>query len=246
MTPFILVCHARTGASLLIDILGQHSDVLAIGELFMPDAESRLRQCSVEGRAYEDGEDGEAFLRDWVFVNRGRAAVGFKLMYYDGLEPGDPVASARRYLASRADVRVIHLYREDLLQRLVSDEIAMRTGEWSRPIGVVTPPQAVAQFALSPERCERDFAEVEARAAATRSTFGHHPFLELSYERHIATALDDTITRVWHFLELDPIPFVRRLQKQATRGPHEVLTNWAALKTHFAGTRHSAYFSTGR
>src|SRR3954453_5085727 len=102
MKKFIIACPSRTGATVLVDALAQHPQVVALGELFMPDAQERRRQCSIAGRAYQDGEEGGQFLREWAFIEHERAVIGFKLMYYDGQT--DPlVASARRYLIETED-----------------------------------------------------------------------------------------------------------------------------------------------
>jgi len=67
----------------------------------MPDPGLRRSECTVFGRANTDGEDGVSFVRDWVYRDRGYAATGFKLMYYDGR--AEPLLAMRSYLESEND-----------------------------------------------------------------------------------------------------------------------------------------------
>ncbi len=241
MKKFIVTCSSRTGATLLVDSLGQHASVLALGEIFMPDAVERRRANTVAGRAWDEGEDAAAFVRDWVFAERGHAAVGFKFMYYDGM-PGTPLEAARRFLVEARDVAVIHLWRDNLLARHLSDLVAQQTQRWALTVGEARPPE-LAPLVLDPRKLRGAFKWIEERKDDTAAAFAGHPLLELEYQRDLALAFPATMERLFSFLGVSPISVEKRFIKQATRPLREQIANWDDLRDFFAPTRFSRFFA---
>jgi LPS sulfotransferase NodH len=238
---FVLLCHQRSGSTVLTRALQQHPAVRMHGELLTnsEDEATRRRVHSVDGRWLTDGGDGAALL-EHVFAPRGEAAVGFKLMHYHAAS--GPAATAWDLLRRDGALGVVHLRRDDLLACLVSDEVAQRRKVWhvdaDRPLPDELPP-----FPVSPERCRALFERVDHWIARTRDWFGDHPLLELEYARDLAADLSGAAARVFAFLGVAPIAVDERLRKIARLGPREQLSNFAELEAAFAGTRWAHLFA---
>jgi LPS sulfotransferase NodH len=240
VTRFVLLCHQRSGSTLLTRALQAHPAVRMHGEILTTseDEATRRRVHSVDGRFLADGADGADFLAH-VYAPRGEAAAGFKLMHYHA--PSGPAATAWDLLRRDRDLRVVHLRRDDLLACLVSDEIAQQTRVWhvepGRPLPDEPPP-----FPLSPDRCRALFERVDGWLARARDWFADRPLVELEYARDLEGDLDATAARIFMFIGVTPIPVERRLRKIARRTPREQIANWDELAAAFAATRWAHLF----
>src|SRR5512146_2010579 len=105
MKRVVLLCHERTGSTLLVQALDQHPEVCFRGEIFVEKEEDR-RTNAFGGRWYRDGEDGAAFLREVVWRDHA-PVVGFKLMYHHARSSG-----VWEELAADPQLHVLHLTRD--------------------------------------------------------------------------------------------------------------------------------------
>jgi len=241
VTRFVILGHPRCGSFLLLYALNQHPRIVTFAELFLRWEPSRRDFHAIDGgRWYRDGDDGAAFLRDAVYVPRGeRDVIGFKLFYEQA--PARPAASAWDYLAGERDLRVIHLYREQLLESLVSQEIAKITDEWMVHRGAAQPPRQLPPFELSPERCRQHFDTVLADRRRALDKLAGLPRLEIEY-RALCDDFDTSVAACCRHLGVAPIRAEKQLVKQAARPVREQVANYDALVRHFAATPYARYF----
>jgi LPS sulfotransferase NodH len=243
MKAYVLLCHARSGSTLIARGLKQHSEVLMFGEVFNKNAGERARFSAVDGRVWRDDEDGEAFVRDVVYGPRQDAgAVGFKLMYSD-VWRGES-ASAWSYVVARRDVRVVHIRRDDLLAGLISLEVARRSRQWTLDSQSQVAPEVIPPFRIEVERCEKYFAKHVEWGNAARAALTGHRYRELEYARDISGRFESAMQSVFRFLDVPPVPVRETLIKQATLSPRRQLSNYDELAAHFQKTELGRFFDS--
>jgi LPS sulfotransferase NodH len=242
-TRFVLLCHQRSGSTLLNLALRQHPRLFVHGEMLSDNEEQKRRWFNVGGRWFQGpDDDAVAFVRDHVLVGRAGdrdLGVGFKLMHYHA--NSGRAAAVWDYLAAETEIRIVHLRRHDLLATCVSDLTAQRSGQWSVQVNTDERPQAVPRFAVDAGECRRYFEQLEAAIAAGRARFAAHPYLELRYEDLVAD-FQGELARVWRFLDVAPHASKQRLVKQALLPPSQQLSNFDELRASFCGTRWEPFF----
>lgn len=181
---FVIISPARSGSTLLRQILNRHTDICCHGEVF---GIHRVLGHSVHASQSLDSEralavrrrDPVKFLDDYVFSSQ-RPVVGFKLLYPQ-LFHFEFVPVLERLLAL-PELRVVMLWRRNLIARHVS-EVRLRFGNKERPHEL---PVEKLEVALRPAAVERSCrANLAARACALK-LFDGHATIHLDYEKLIA------------------------------------------------------------
>jgi hypothetical protein len=267
---FLLLFHPRSGSNLVATALTEHPAVVMYGELFhhLQAAREHLRPVDTPGPCaqcdcYRDGADPVAFLQDQLF-NRSfppeRTAFGFKLSPLHlrraanaricallGTDPGPDQpgeASENRFwqwLSADREIRVISLYRQSLLETMVSALVALQTNQWLQPIGTAakTPKQDRLHVPVDQFRQFVDLMTADRERAL--ALFAGHPLLDLEYQKDVADQFDLTMRRIEEFLGVPPLALRKQLEKQSRTPIRERVINYAELHLAVAGTRYEAY-----
>lgn len=253
MVKFILLGHRRSGSTVVLCGLAEHSNIFMFSELFHEKKDVRqeayrvgLRNSLVAKRRgfdktmfYQEGEDAGKFIHDRVFFPRhwSPVAVGFKIFYHHAHDtPG--AEKAWEYLFAHPEIRVVHLIRHNLLESYLSLRIAMQTDEWTRARDEVKPRSELPPQHITVTECAEYFADIERQREWARNGFRHHQLLEIEYERDICLNFQETIHRIQAFLDIPSLDAQQFLEKQALHKPWQKISNYSELKEHF---RHSAY-----
>lgn len=243
---FLIVCPARTGSTMLAWYLRDHPDVCMHGEVFAPKGpvaldglEASLGEPLEEAlRAVRDREPVR-FLHDVVFVAADRCAVGFKFKYEElSLRRW---AKVRRALADDTDLRVIHLSRENLLGRYLSQFIATQVTHvfnLTSPNGRADVPPVV----LDRDDCLADFQRIEAREHEFRALFARHPTIDVKYEELVASP-ERSLAQIQDFLGLELRTLRSKTERLETRSLTEAIVNHDDLERSFAGTKYERFFA---
>jgi LPS sulfotransferase NodH len=237
---YLLTCPARTGSTLLSRYLQSHPNVCAHGEVLAPTGpldfygvnyrvDAPLEQLLLRRR----DRDPVAFLREFVWQAGDRRAVGFKGKYEELLLP--QYAAVLDEVRRDTAIRVLHLTRENLLERYLSQYLAIHVH------GIYEERPKDTRVRLSPEECERDFRRTEERQASFRTMLRGHEILELSYEQLVDDP-DATLARVQAFLGVEQRTLETTSIKLRTRPVPEVVENYGELVRHFRGTLYEAFF----
>lgn len=182
---FIIVAPARSGSTLLREMLNNHPEICCHGEVY---GLHRVLGHSAHGRQQLDGEialklrrrDPVRFLDEHVFTSECRV-VGFKLLYSQMLNLD--FAPVLQRLMEMPELHVIHLWRRNLIARHVS-EARLRLKVASRNPGKA--PESFLEDALRPTIVEQSCRiNLSARACANK-LFDQQPTLHLSYEDYVA------------------------------------------------------------
>ncbi|CAH1798288.1 unnamed protein product [Owenia fusiformis] len=128
--PYILIADSRSGSTLLIDLLNQYVKTPNLGDLVLPDTLKEKNMLNGPGSS----SSILAYLTEQLKNDpraKYEAAPGFKLQ-----------CNSLRFLKRTNNLlldellqylhkpKLILLYREDLMERYVSDMIGMQTGVW--------------------------------------------------------------------------------------------------------------------
>jgi Sulfotransferase family len=253
MVKFILLGHRRSGSTVILCGLAEHTNIFMFRELFnesdvvKQDAyRAGLRNSVVAKRRgfdktkfYKDGEDASLFLEHQVFFPRywTPVAVGFKIFYHHAHDTRG-AEKAWEYLFAHPEIRVIHLVRRNLLESFLSLRIAFQTDEWTRAKGEAAPRRELPPQHLPVTECAEYFAEIKRQRELARHGFRHHQVMEIEYERDICRNFQGTLHRIQAFLEVPSMDAQQLLEKQALHKPWEQISNYSELKEHF---RHSDY-----
>jgi LPS sulfotransferase NodH len=243
VTTFIILCAARTGSTMLRQLLDSHPEVCCYGEIMAsavtPDhweSAARIRRKVLE--RYPQGP--RQFLREFGTDPAECKAVGFKIKYEE-LVRAD-YAWLLDWLTDHREVRVIHLRRENRLKRLISEMIATRVhGVFNVQSERDLP--AAAKVRLTAAECLDDFARTEAREASFRESFRDHAMLETTYEAVVGNR-DGVRERMAHFLGVAPAHLTTPTLKINADDVRQVLENYEILADAFRGTAYEWYLAS--
>lgn len=221
---YIILFEGRTGSSMLIDHLSSHPRMVAKPELLVGKNEKEQRDWMAQ--LYNNNTDPNI------------QAIGFKTKLRDVANP-----DAFHSLLEKHKVKVIYLYRENLVKLAVSRINALRlhaeTKQWNLEAGQQQLPPIhvpVAQFeeALAFRRGYEETLQ-NFMQKVTR------PTLRLTYETLLASP-EEVFTAIFDFLGVDHYPLTSKLRKNTPDNLRDIILNFDELKAHYQGTELEAMF----
>jgi LPS sulfotransferase NodH len=239
---FVVVGIARTGSTLLVNLLNAHSRVLAFGELFRsPDAigwdtapfnTSRSAKVLALYRA-----DPAAFINECVFHRwpRRYGAVGFKLFYYHARQL--PHSRVWDYLAANPDIRILHIKRKNILKQYYSLELAHKTNVWVSK----APTDEQPPLRLEVDACRRHFAWVRNLEDECAAFFRAHQTRDIYYE-DLSADIESEMKGVQDFLGLKHEQLSVKTVRQRRKPLSQAIINYAELKHAFEATPWAEFF----
>jgi LPS sulfotransferase NodH len=238
-TPFVVLTKARSGSKWLVELLDSHGEIAAYGEMLGGDQVSA-----------DYGATGYPRYTSWLDAHRRLPRSLARVSYLHGLFASHPDAKAvgvklvyghlgrdlLAYCAARR-VRIVHLVRHNVLDAVISYEVAKARGLFASRIGDVVPPVRVTLDAptLRMRLEEHEFSITCARAAILRYRL---PWLDVSYDELVGRH-HETLAGACRFLGVDPSvdelrsTFVR--MNEAAR--NDVVENLEEVRAALAGTR---------
>lgn len=241
-TRFVIIGRSRVGSNLLRGLLNAHPGIVAFGEIFrdtsVTDWDHTARFQSAAMRACL-GSDPVKFIDRHVFglYPRSVGAAGFKLFYYHARSGQE--AAIWPYLRGRADVKIIHLKRQNLLHTHLSRKLAALTDRWVNTSGE---PEIVPAVRLDYEECVEDFSQTRAWEEALDAEFGGPRTIQVTYE-DLAKDHEAEARRLRTFLSVPWYPVVPATYRQARKPLSSAIVNYPELKARFSGTRWAGFFT---
>ena len=233
---FVVLGHARSGSSLLIGSLRRHREIVAFGELFVPERigfniegyDNHSRALWRARRAFP-----LEFLDQYIFASypAETRAVGFKL-FPDQID-ARPFSRVWDWMARNPDLAVILLTRRNLLATYASLMVARKTGVYGIQDASQRPTVSVK---LDVKRCLAEFEKRERFNAISRSRTAGHRVMELTYEE-LSADLTSHLSRVQEFLGVDVEPPEIVSVKKEVRPLSEVILNHEEVRRALAGTK---------
>lgn len=234
---FVVLGIARTGSTLLVNLLNAHPQVMAFGELFRQTDEvgwdvGPFASYRSPGLVALYRADPVAFLEKGVFRRwpRDCAAVGFKLFYYHAREAQR--AAVWDYLRGDRGLLVLHIKRRNRLAQYLSLLHAHKSDVWSAAetsAGEPTP------LHLDPESCRAHFASVRQHEEDCAAAFKHHAMRDVYFEDLTSNCAEE-FGAIQEALGLRHEAIKPTLKRQRRRPLSEAIANFDELKVAFRGS----------
>jgi LPS sulfotransferase NodH len=243
---FVILGQQRCGTTMLVSALNSHRRITCHGEIFHPRAFDG-RSLERSGRAVR-ARRFKKLVRDMVPITyahgtayhgyeAGTAAVGFKLML-------DQLISFRKgalvtFLLSNDDIKLIHVWRHNVLERYLSALVARRLRVTYSSRGTPLRPRAMR---LDPAKCEADFERIHEGKEHIQRTFAGPRLFTVAYEGLVSDPRQ-AYGEVQEHIGVEAEPILPGTQKQGVWPVEELISNYAELARHFAGTRWAYCFA---
>ena len=245
---YMITGPARTGSTMLVQLLRSHPEICSHCELFSPNKitgmtgiylqKSHEQPDFIEWLSRERDRDPIKFLYKIALDSQGRKVVGFKLKHDELVLP--EYTALRDEIAGDLDFRIIHLRRENLLRRFLSWHIANHITHTTLAVGRQAIPE-VPPVRLNPKKCQRDFETTEKREEEFRELFAKHRSFSISYEE-LANGNSDKVSALLSFLEVTPRELTTTTKKLGNDDLRKAIANFDELRAHFAGGRFADFF----
>ncbi len=259
LTRFVLVSEARTGSNLLMYAIADHPEVICYGECFREHSNEHFR-THIDGspHAWHRVRGGihhellpefdidipaRTVLEEYIYRSdypAGKRAVGFKYQWFQG-RPASPWSTTRGLLQELADLRIIHLHRQNLLEQIASARLAQATKQWivSHESDLPVDPPKIH---LPVSRVEAFFADQSRNLKLIAEHFRSHRYLRLSYE-DLVSDFAQRYEEVQQFLSLTiHAPPPPRTIKQSRQRMPDAIENYGELKAAFVNTPWAGFF----
>jgi len=237
---FVVLTSSRTGSTWLVDRLNMQAGVEAHGELFLDKSRTSPAMAGRDDqRRFIEVHQASGLARVPRVVSylntlyRSPRTVGFKLMY----------AQLRAYpeilpYLSLHRVRIVHLIRRNLIDVLISEELATITGASHVRAGTIAD---VPRVYLDPNTLidrmrRRQRSSAKARCLIRVSTC---PCLEVSYEALLEG--NQEFGNICEFLEVPGATnnVNSSLKKRATRSHRNAIANYEEVRQVLHPTSYS-------
>jgi len=249
-TPFVILCHGRSGSTSFRQLLSQHPNVQAYGEVFRP-AGRRQPAPQVNGGRYVRGCDPVALLNDAVYAapnEFGKGCVGFKLFFHHAR--GDDVSYRLwPHLQARRDIKIVFLFRRNLFDSYVSLKRADRSGQFGLAENAgegeggsegATAAHRAA-FAVDLADCLHYMNGISVAKARLQETFAGHE-TAVVYHEDLFAAPQAALDRVFAFLGQPPAA-LKLKDRKLNRVPHrEGIRNYAEVAAFFKRSYFADFF----
>lgn len=238
---------------MLQQILDSHPDVVCHGEIVArgrgvgllagrylsqryehPELESRLSEM-MEVRP-------ERYLYDVIFDAQGHKAAGFKFKTDEALGGLPPYDAYQELILQDTDIKIIRLVRRNLLEQLVSHEVANTTGVTY--IRGDAPAPTIAPFRIKPEDALSFVRGVVSREHQADIVYRHHRQVHVAYEDLVEDA-DATHAQMLSFLGV-PVRPLRASTRKILSKSASLVANLGEVMAALEREGLVASFGTGR
>jgi hypothetical protein len=232
--------------------LNKHPGIICKGELFNPNKQDHPYPLSVpvkEILARYLYREYPADIKSVGFVHHA---------YHPGVQQTWPdTRSNSRWidiweqLLQQPDLKVIHLRRENLLYRHISQLMARQTGHWQSYIDAETAEKEGKVYMAKPGQrpgvavdaklLRMDFRETLSFQRLVRDRFAGCPLLDITYEA-LSKNFAGECARILSFLEVPVMNLTPDLLKLEERPLSKAITNYLTLKEQFVHTEFAKFF----
>lgn len=237
---FIISCAARTGSTMLVHMLRSNPEIICHGEVFnyrniggLAGTYNSLRASA----AYDETllnlyrNDPRMFLYKVVFDSQERRIAGFKIKTDEIFRR--PYSRLRRLLKKDTDIKVLHLYRADLIDQFVSLKVVNdQTGvtlihnDEQRP--------RIKPFTADTSEFQSFLKDVFRREQKSLQLYSAHRSFIISYEEAVR-ADAATLQNMQVFLGVNPSPLESTTLKILNHPTSETLLNYQEIEEIYQG-----------
>jgi hypothetical protein len=222
---FIVLSDERTGTNLVTRTLGNHSKISVWTEPFRhPQLFSMNKSWKIED------------VIENVFKNVNGCALHRTSHQPPNLPP--QWQSLWTVLPKMIpDLKVINVYRENLLARYVSLQVAIKLSKW---IDVKSVPK-LPTVHINPVNAEQDFNRMTRIYEDRLEHFSGHPWIPVKYE-YLVSNMDSTFKILQNFLRVEYESLVPATLKREDRPLENVIENYEEVYNYFKDTEWFKFF----
>jgi LPS sulfotransferase NodH len=245
---FLVVCQARTGSTMLSTALQRHPEICAHGEVLNLRSDDRLEFYGLDYNTPGSIIDylrqmlrrsPDEYIDQYVFFNGRFKSVGFKFKYEELSNP--LFLRAREYVLRRRDLKIIHMTRQNIWKRFLSEYIALNVthvfNSVDKPIEV--PPTT---FHLDINVISDALEKTLQWQTQFRRLFYSHDSIDVTYESFTDNP-NSEFKRVTDFLNVSPHNFFPSTKKiHNNQSVEQLIENYSEIKNHFSNTKFAHLF----
>lgn len=241
---FIILGAARTGSTLLVNLLQSHPSIKTYREIFMNESSkidwgypvyssTKLLQIRQENPLF--------FIDQVVFgeVPKNVSAVGFKI-FYDHAQ-GDKQQLVWNHLKDLKSLKIIHITRRNLLKNYLSLSLAFKTDIWVNNSHHTHKQSHPTAITLNYDDCIKFFEQRKAYEKYYDNLFSSHQKMNIIYEAFTKN-LSPYTKQIQEFLEVKEYELYCSIKKQAKKPLSKAISNYFELKEKFIGTPWIDFF----
>lgn len=222
---FAIVGNARTGSNYLLDGLKSSPSIRMYHEIF----------------ADHNRRVGEDFDRVFSMVfqpeSKSTKIVGFKV-FYNHLTENE----WQKFLACK-DLKIIHLTRRNRLRTVISLEIALKTGQWTKSRKGHSGEVQEKRLKLDPSKVIKRLEQIEDGETTARIRFRDRQILEVIYEELVRSP-QSVFESVGKYLGVNGIdPGKIRLRRQNPETLQQLIINYDEIEAALRNTRFAEYLN---
>lgn len=240
---FIILGSSRTGSNFLQSLLNSHNNVVCHGELlhFRPEKAIYTKDNHFPFSKFETKKNKEIvkFLNSIYSYGYtpDTKAVGFRVHYP---QFGDYGAELKYYFNYMPGLKIIHLYRKNLLNSYLSLQLALKTNKWSlnkNDKNIIYDP-----ITLDYKSLVKYFKNIENRFQSMNTFFKNKELVKVSYEE-LLDSRDRKLVEILQFLNLPKKKLSSHFKKQLIQKPSDVILNYHTLKRKFRESNWEQFFN---
>lgn len=236
---FVISCAARTGSTMLVHMLRSNPRIICHGEVYNG---NQVGALTVNYRVKRQNGDIErellkcyqeqptVFFYKYLYDLQGRLAAGFKFKTDELFLPDYHRVSS--LLGGDKDIKVIHLYREDLVGQFISHQVVLRqTG-----VTLITSPSErprIESFTVDLDEFSRYVEDVFRREQASLDFYATHRSFFVSYEQAVREE-DVVLTGLQEFIGVPPVQLKKGTEKIIDEPLENVVTNVREIQEAYA------------
>lgn len=244
---FLILTTRRTGSTFLVDCLNSHPQIKCSHEVLYQGFRDitypwPLHEYNTLGklwRYYKSGAYNPRKILDEFYALDDAPVKGFKAMYHQLKD-----LRARKYLVNDTSIRIIHLRRDNLLKRYVSEVLTTkRQGKeaWHtyKKIPVVTTKISIDDAIKAMRVAQQEYNFYD-------DLFSKHPKIQLSYENIVDDQYlsDEATRRIANFLEVEVLPMKSKLVKTNPNDLSKIIENYDQLSRALQNTGFARYIDS--
>ena len=222
--PFLILCHPRSGSTLLHTYLNSHPAIVSKGERVITD----LR--------YHHQRIDQNYLTEKVFCPQPKQikAVGAKFFVNLVAYPNGRVLID--HLNDIPNLKIILLNRRNLLRVILSNKIAEQTGQmsaWKKAHELSLESRSIY---LDPKECLALLEKMEEEYDKARKSLDAKNHLTIFYE-DLVSRKEATLYSIQKFLQVPPCKLLSLLRQQNPEPLCELISNYDDLAKSLKGSR---------
>lgn len=248
-TRYMIVCQARTGSTMLSTALQQHPEICAHGEVLNARSDDNLEFYGLDYHhpgaiidilRAELWRAPDHYIDKYVFECGRFKAAGFKFKYEELSNP--LFHPARTYVMRNTNIRIIHMTRQNIWKRFLSEYIALNvTKAFNSTAEAIVVPST--SFRIPVKAVEAALNKTVEWQDQMHRLFGRHQSIGVTYE-DFSVDPDATFARITDFLGVSRMEFRPSTKKiKSGKSPRELILNYDEIVSTFKGTPFEPMFS---